>query len=124
MTLQEAYSLIGGDYDQAVRVMRMDKMISKYLLKLKDNPAYGQLMAAAETMNPAQLFDAAHAMKGVCANLGLCALSEAASEIAEEFRPGTPRKHTDAEVKEMLKTVSALYQKFLDGVAQYQANPQ
>ena len=124
MTLQELYSVIEGNYDQAVRIMRMDKMISRYLLKLKDNPAHGQLMAAGEAMDPTQLFEAAHALKGVCANLGLIALSEAASEIAEEFRPGSPRKHSDAEVKAMLEKADALYQKFLSGIKQYEANPQ
>ena len=124
MTLQELYSLIEGNYDQAFRIMRMDKMISKYLLKLKDNPAHGQLMAAGETMDPTQLFEAAHALKGVSANLGLVALSEAASEIAEEFRPGNPRKHSDAEVKAMLEKADALFQKFLTGIKQYEANPQ
>ncbi|MBR3019740.1 MAG: Hpt domain-containing protein [Clostridia bacterium] len=124
MTLKELYSLIEGNYDQAVRIMRMDKMISRYLLKLKDNPARDRLMAAGEAMDPTQLFEAAHALKGVCANLGLDALSQAASDIAEEFRPGSPRKHSDAEVKAMLEKADALYQKFLSGIQQYEANPQ
>ena len=29
MTLQELYTEIGGDYDQAVHILRMDKLISE-----------------------------------------------------------------------------------------------
>ena len=32
MTLKELYSKIGGDYDQAVRVLRMEKLIDKHII--------------------------------------------------------------------------------------------
>ena len=37
MTLQELYDTIGGDYEQAVRVLRMDKLIDKHIRKLPKN---------------------------------------------------------------------------------------
>ena len=30
MTIRELYAKIGGNYDQAVRVMQMDKLIDRY----------------------------------------------------------------------------------------------
>lgn len=119
MTLQELYSNIGGDYDQAVRVLRMDKLIDKHIRKLTANGVVDNLIAAGEGMDPTQLFETAHAVKGVCANLGLTKLSAAASEIAEEYRPGNSRNLSDDEVKEKLKTIEEMYKETAEGIRQY-----
>ena len=58
-------------------------------------------------------------MKGVCANLGLVNLSEKASEIAEEYRPGNPRKLTDAEVSDRIVKIEELYKKTAEGIQKY-----
>lgn len=120
MTLQELYQIIDGDYDQALRVLRMDKLLDKHIRKLTNNVVITQLLAAGESMDPTALFEAAHAAKGVCANLGLVKLSSAASEIAEEFRPGNRRRFTDAEVKEKLQEIAALYEKTAEGIRKYE----
>lgn len=120
MTLQELYSLIGGDYDQAVRVLRMDKLIDKHIRKLQTNGVVDSLLDAAKRMDPSELFDAAHAMKGVCANLGLVSLSEMASQITEEFRPGRPRNLSDAQVSEIVGKIEETYNKTLDGIQKYE----
>ena len=70
MTLQELYLEIGGDYDQAIRVLRMDKLVDKHIRKLTQNGVVDNLIAAGKRMDNTQLFDAAHAMKGVCALRG------------------------------------------------------
>ena len=31
MTIQELYGKIGGDYEQALRVLRMDKLLDKHI---------------------------------------------------------------------------------------------
>ena len=120
MTLRELYSEIGGDYDQAVRVLRMDKLIDKHIRRFTQNGVSERLLEAGKSMEPAELFEAAHAVKGVCANLGLTALSEAASEIAEEYRPGNQRKLSDAEVSAKLAGFGELYNKTADGIKKYE----
>ena len=120
MTLQELYQNIDGDYEQAMKVLRMDKLLDKHIRKLTKNGVVEQLLAAGKDMDPTQLFETAHAAKGVCANLGLVKLSSAASEIAEEYRPGNPRRFTDDEVKEKLDAIAALYQKTADGIQAYE----
>ena len=119
MTLQELYSQIGGDYDQALRVLRMDKLIDKHIRKLPLNGVAEELLDAGKRMNPSELFEAAHAMKGVCANLGLTGLSGMASEIAEEFRPGNPRKFSDSEVIRRIEEIEELYRKTTEGIQEY-----
>ena len=50
MTLAELYEQIGGNYDHALQIMRKDKMINKYLVKLKDSGVYEGLMEAGKTL--------------------------------------------------------------------------
>lgn len=119
MTLTELYALIDGDYDQAMRVLRMEKLMDKHIRKLPQNGVVEKLLEAGQQLEPTPMFEAAHAMKGVCANLGLVKLSQAASEIAEEYRPGNSRHLTDAEVKDRLRVISELYAKTAAGIRQY-----
>ena len=119
MTIQELYEQIGGSYDHAVQIMRMDKMISKYLLKLTDSDVCDKLKDAASSMDPAVFFESAHAMKGVCANLGLDDLAAEVSEVTEEFRPGAARKFSDEEVKAKLDEIFAKFDKTKAGIEEY-----
>ena len=51
-------------------------------------------------------------------------LSAAASEIAEEYRPGNPRTMTDEEVKEKLREIAAMYEQTVNAIRRYEAeNP-
>ncbi len=120
MTLEELYREMGGDYQQALRVLRMDKLIDKHIRKFTHNGVIDALLAAGRSMDPTGLFETAHAVKGVCANLGLTSLADVASEITEEYRPGHPRSLTDAQVKELLGRVETLYQAAADGIRRYE----
>ena len=120
MTLRELYSEIGGDYDQAVRVLRMDRLIDKHIRRLTANTVFNDLASAGKTMEPQALFDAAHAVKGICANLGLTELSALASEITEEYRAGCQRKLTDGQVKEKIVRIGQLYGKTADIIRRYE----
>ena len=120
MTLQELYQSIGGDYDQALRVLRMDKLIDKHIRKLAQNGVVDRLLEAGKTMDATQLFEAAHAAKGVCGNLGLAKLSEMASEIAEEYRPGHPRALSDDEVRARLDSIAGQYRLTTEGIRRYE----
>lgn len=120
MTLEELYQEIGGSYEQAINVLRIEKLMDKHIRKLPKNDVFPKLIDAGRTMEPTQLFECAHAAKGICGNLGLVGLAEASSEIAEEFRPGNERKLTDAEVAERIDLIADLYGKTLDGIRRYE----
>ena len=119
MTIQELYNIIDGDYDQAIRVLRMDKLVDKHIRRFTSNGVMDRLLAAGKSMDPTALFEASHAMKGVCANLGLVKLSNGASEITEEFRPGTERQLSDDEVKERIENIRELHIQTVEGIKQY-----
>lgn len=120
MTLPELYQTIGGDYDQALRVLHIEKLIDKHIRKFPKNGVVDTLLDAGKTMDPTGLFETAHAVKGVCANLGLTVLSDAAAEITEEFRPGNARKLSDAEIGEKLHNIEDMYNRVKEGIRQYQ----
>ena len=120
MTLKELYQQIGGDYDQALRVLRVEKLVDKHIRKLVKNGLIEALVNAGEAKDPTQLFETSHAVKGNCANLGLTNLSAAASEISEEFRPGNPRCFSDEEVKEKLKQIDVMYRQAAEGITLYE----
>jgi len=122
MTLRELYSSIGEDYEQALRVLRVEKLVDKHIRKFTKNGVIEALLAAGEGMDAAQLFETSHAAKGNCGNLGLMKLCNASSEIAEEFRPGNLRRMTDEEVKGKLQEIAALYAKTTDAIRRYEAD--
>lgn len=119
MTLEELYASIGGDYSQALRVLRVEKLVDKHIRKLSKNGVVDNLLAASDGMDPTQLFETAHAVKGVCANLGLTGIAEIASEIAEEYRPGNSRTMTDDQVKEKLQAIAVQYERAKEGIDRY-----
>ncbi|MBR0367809.1 MAG: Hpt domain-containing protein [Clostridia bacterium] len=120
MTIKELYDRIGGNYDQAVRVMKSDRLIDKYVRKLTASQVAESLAEAGKTMDPVKLFESAHAMKGVCSNLGLEALANAVNDITEEFRPGNARKLSDDDVRARLDAIARQYRITAEGIRDYE----
>jgi len=121
MTVQELYESIGGNYEAAKRILMNDALIARFVAKLPEDKSFEKLSAAAETMDAQGLFEGAHAMKGVCANLGMENLSRAASELAEEFRPGNERTMDDGTVREKVEALRALHGRAVDGIRRFAA---
>ena len=119
MTLAELYSQIDGSYEQAISVLRVEKLIDKHIRKFPQSGIVERLVEAGKTVDATELFESAHALKGVCSNLGLVKIAAAASGIAEEFRPGNGRKMTDDEVKSKISELDALYKNTVNGINRY-----
>ena len=120
MTIRELYGIIGGNYDQAVRVMKSDRLIDKYIRKLKNSRLDEMLSEAGAAMEAGRLFESAHAMKGVCSNLGLDDLAKAADRITEEFRPGNARRLSDEAVQSDLRSIVDRYRATVEGIRRYE----
>ena len=56
MTLQELYQNIDGNYDQAIRVLRIEKLMDKHIRKLTKNGVVDKLIEAGKEKDPVQLF--------------------------------------------------------------------
>ena len=121
MTVQELYNNIGASYDSAKRILQMDKLIGKFILKFLDDKSCEKLLTAWDAKDATAMFEGAHALKGVGANLGLNDLSAQASELAEEFRPGNARTMDDAAVTALLAALKADYDKTIEGIRAFAA---
>ena len=121
MTVQELYENIGGNIQSALRILQMDKMVARFIVRYLDESSCDRLVAAYEAGNEKGVFEASHAMKGVCANLGLDSLSAAASEICEQFRPGAARTLTKEELDGKVARLKALNDRTVEGIAAFNA---
>ena len=124
MTLQELYALIEGDYEAATRVLRIEKLIDKHIRKLPANPIFPDLFRAWEDRDEKAVFEAAHAVKGVCSNLGLPKMAALSSDVCEEFRAGNQRRYSDAQLGEIIEEIKRLFSKASDGIARYESEIQ
>lgn len=120
MTLQELYTLMDGDYEQAQKVLRIEKLIDKHIRRLPDNKLFADLQKTKETINSTQIFETAHAIKGICSNLGMMKIAGLASELSEEFRPGNGRTMSDAEVAAKISEIDTLFKKACEGIRKYE----
>ena len=65
MTLQEFYSVVGGDYQDAINRMMMESMLRKFLAKFPSDPSYANLEQALADGNREEAFRAAHTINGL-----------------------------------------------------------
>ena len=121
MTVQELYTEIGGSYDSAKKILQMDKLIGKFILKFLNDKSCERLMAAGAARDADGIFEGAHALKGVCANLGLDSLSAAASEVAEAYRPGKGPAMDDATLDASLAQIKTQYDSTIAGIQKFAA---
>ena len=120
MTIQELYALVGGSYQQALGVLRQERLIDRYVRRFPENDAMARIGAAVQDMDGAGIFESAHAMKGLCANLGFDRLADAAGALADAFRPGGARRLTGPELLESFSALEALYNRTVEGIRAYE----
>ena len=124
MTLKELYTEIEGDYDKAMGVLRIEKLMDKHIRKFPNSTVFTELADAGNAMDTTRIFESAHAIKGVCSNLGLVKIAKISEVICEEFRDGSTRSMTDDEVKEKIGEIEALYKKTSETISQYEQSMQ
>ncbi|MBR3367775.1 MAG: Hpt domain-containing protein [Lachnospiraceae bacterium] len=88
MTVQECYTISGGDYEAAIGVFRREERICRFLRMFPEDPSFGELEEAMASEDAERAFHAVHTLKGVAANLYLTALHRAASDVTELLRAG------------------------------------
>lgn len=89
MTLDDLRAY-GADVDTGLgRCMGMEALYLRLVGSIKDEAAFGRLDSALATGDLDAAFEAAHALKGVLANLALTPLMEPVYEITELLRSRT-----------------------------------
>lgn len=122
MTLKELYAQIGGNYDEAVSRLRMERLIDRFIVRFLDDHSCQELVAAWGAGDEDAAFKAAHTAKGVCANLSLTTLQDLASQICEALRPGNEALKAQTDVDALVAELDAAYATTVSGIEAYKAS--
>lgn len=121
MTVQELYEKIGGDFNAAKKILPSDALVARFVVKLLKDGSIQKLRDGVAAGDGKAIFEGAHALKGVTANLGLTTLSDLAAEIADEYRPGRERTLSDDELVAKIDELNAKFDSTSEEIASFQA---
>ena len=86
MTLNDCYTLMGGNYQEAKSRLMNDKLVERFIQKFLQDTSFQELEKAMEAKDGETAFRCAHTLKGVSANLSLSLLASSSSLLTEELR--------------------------------------
>lgn len=121
MTVAELYDQIGGNYNEVRTRLPMDTMVSRFVIKLLHDPSGEQLIAAWKAGDEEELFKAAHAEKGVCANLAITRLADLADEITEATRKGNEAIRANTDMDELVARFEGVYNETMAALRAFEA---
>lgn len=113
MTIQEMYAAIDSDFDQVLGRLMKESLITRLVLKYKDDKNFEMLCDSLAAKNYEEAFTAGHTLKGITANLGFTALAESSSAITEALR-ASEYEHLD----ELLNRVRIDHEKVVNAIDQ------
>ena len=90
MDVMGCYKKMGGNYEQAARLMGSDERILKYLKLFQGDMNFYALCSAVKENDFKTAFNAAHTLKGLALNLSLTSLADRTKELTELLRGGDP----------------------------------
>lgn len=119
MNLQECYQAFGGDYEDTMRRMGMERLLQKFMLKFLDDKSFEELCNSMEQKNYEEAFRAAHTLKGLCLNLGFKTLAESSSNLTEALRSQNFEESQLAEIMKMLEQVKRDYEMTVSVITEF-----
>ncbi len=107
--LEQFYDTVGSSVDEVTHRLGVAReLIAIILKKFYNDKSFQSLSDALQEGDTEKAFHAAHALKGVCANLGFQSLFTHASDVTEFLRAG----HLE-EAKEAFPALESEYHKVL-----------
>lgn len=101
MNIQELYQEIGGDYNDTLKRIGNERLISKFIIRFIDDTTTAKMFNAYDNGNLKDVFLYAHTLKGICLNLGLanlyndhCDLNEIV-EICRKYKDNDNQSRRD-----------------------------
>lgn len=116
MTIQECYTALGGNYDEVLSRLSMERLVSKFVLKFVEDGSYQLLEESLASGNTEEAFRAAHTLKGMCLNLAFTRLATSSSNLTEALRGGDLEQG-----KALFPQVAADYKTTVDAINTYKA---
>lgn len=119
MTLQDLYTQIGGNYQEVISRLRMDRLVERFVIRFLDDTSCKDLIEAWATRDEDATFKAAHTAKGVCANLAITSLYEPANQICEALRPGNEDLRRQTDIDALVRKLDEAYAKVVEAIETY-----
>lgn len=117
MTIEECYSIMGGDWDGIKRRLGNEALIAKLSLKFLSAKEYTEIGTAIGERDWEKAFMNAHTLKGVALNLGYNDLAKATSSLTELLRPRTLDNPREAD--RLYLSVTSEYNKVINAINAY-----
>ncbi len=114
MTLKQLYNSIGGDYDDVVKRLLSEELVSRFVVKFASDDSFSLLCEGMRNRNAEQAFRGSHTLKGVAQNLGFAALGKSAAELTEALRG-----RTFVGSDELFEKVKADYENVISAIEEY-----
>lgn len=119
MNLKECYQAFGGDYEDTMKRMGMERLLQKFMLKFLDDGSFKELCDNMEQQKYEEAFRAAHTLKGLCLNLGFKTLAESSSNLTEALRPQQFEESDMAEIMKMVEQVKRDYEMTVSVITEF-----
>ena len=119
MNLQECYQAFGGDYEDTMKRMGMERLLQKFMLKFLDDKSFEELCSSMEQKKYEEAFRAAHTLKGLCLNLGFKTLAESSSSLTEALRSQQFEESNLVEIMKMLEQVKRNYEMTVSVITEF-----
>lgn len=87
MTIQDVYTELQGDFEDARKRLMNEPMVIRFALKFSADPSMQQLRDAVEAEDIESSFRAAHTLKSVAGVLGFTRLFAVSVALTEQLRP-------------------------------------
>lgn len=94
------------------RFMGNEAIYMKFLMKFREDKNYDSIMESIKNCDYDGVFNGAHTLKGVSANLGLNPIYDAASQITELLRGRAEHPVDTAILNECTKKLQETYSRF------------
>ncbi|MDE5764454.1 MAG: Hpt domain-containing protein [Ruminococcus sp.] len=88
MTLKECYNALGGDYNDVMSRLMMEKLVQKFVMKFLSDASYKNLISDMNEKKYDEAFREAHTLKGVSQNLSFTKLYLSSEAVTEALRAG------------------------------------
>ena len=74
MNLKDCYTAFGGDYEEVMSRLRLEKTVTKFLLKYSEDKSFFMFKEAFARKDYDEALRFIHTLKGICQNLSFTRL--------------------------------------------------
>ncbi len=103
------------------RFMGNEKIYMKFLMKFPEDKNYDAIMENMKKQDYDAVFNGVHTLKGVCANLGLNPVYNAASQITELLRNREKQQIDIDKLNECMTRLQEAYERFREILDSYKS---